>query len=289
MLASTPVFDTLAFPSRAQLGEGPVWDGTQLHWVDILGRRLFSSDLDAAVTRTTDLPQMPGFAVPDIAGGWLAGFPDGLWRSNVALTEWEQLWHAPHPLETHRINDGKTDPQGRVWFGSMTYAEVDPLSALYRLDGSGVTEELAHVTTSNGLDWSPDHRTFYYTDSIPRVIWAFDYDEASGDISNKREFARDPAGYVPDGGCIDDDGCFWSCKWNGSRIVRYTPDGGIDLVWELPVHNPTSCTFVGPDRSVLAITSAQSTDPSCASEFDGAVLLIQTRTAGPTMTRARSK
>lgn len=88
MLASTPVFDTLAFPSRAQLGEGPVWDGAQLHWVDILGRRLFSSDLDAAVTRTTDLPQMPGFAVPDIAGGWLAGFPDGLWRSNVALTEW---------------------------------------------------------------------------------------------------------------------------------------------------------------------------------------------------------
>ena len=83
MLASTPVFDTLAFPSRAQLGEGPVWDGAQLHWVDILGRKLFSSDLDAAVTR--DRPAADaGFAVPDIAGGWqVSRWP---WRSNVALT-----------------------------------------------------------------------------------------------------------------------------------------------------------------------------------------------------------
>ena len=286
MPESQPAFDVLEFSSRAQLGEGPVWDGTQLYWVDITGRKLNSSDL-GGITRTIDLPQMPGFAVPDADGGWLAGFPDGLWRSNSEVNEWEQLWTAPHSLETHRLNDGKTDPAGRVWFGSMSYAEVDPVSALYRFDGSTVTEQRSGVTTSNGLDWSPDHRTFYFTDSVPRTIWAYDYDLGSGEIANPRRFAQDPDDYVPDGGCIDADGCFWSCKWNGGRIVRYTPDGTVDLVWHLPVNNPTSCVFVGPARSVLAITSAQSTNPARTSEFDGAVLLIQTDTTGIAMTPAR--
>jgi len=232
------------------------------------------------------LPQMVGFAIPHAQGGWVAGLTDGLWLSSADVSDWRRIWQAPHSPSTHRLNDGKADPHGRVWFGSMTYTEDEPTSALYRWDRDGVTEQLAGVTTSNGLDWSPDRRTFYYTDSIPRIIWAFDYDDESGRISNRRVFAQDPEGYVPDGGTIDDDGCFWSAKWNGARLVRYTPDGQIDLIWHLPVNNPTSCCFVGSDRSVLAVTTAIPPDPTRASELDGAVLLIPTATTGPAVTVA---
>lgn len=108
---STPC---VPFPAPNSPQDG-IQDRARLHWVDILGRRLFSSDLDATVTRTTDLPQMPGFAVPDVAGGWLAAFPMACGTA-TAVAEWEQLWHAA-PAGNPRINDGKTDPQGRVWFG----------------------------------------------------------------------------------------------------------------------------------------------------------------------------
>lgn len=287
MLERTVAPEILPNPIRTSLGEGPVWDGQQLHWVDITERKLHSSSLDGAQTSTIDLPQMAGFAVPHAEGGWVAGFQDGLWRSTSDATDWRQLWAAPYPLETHRLNDGKADPQGRVWFGSMSYAELEPISALYRHDAAGVTQQMAGITTSNGLDWSPDQRTFYYTDSLPRVIWAYDFDADSGEITNPRVFAQDPEGYLPDGGAIDDEGCFWSAKWNGARIVRYAPDGRIDLVWHLPVANPTSCTFVGPDRSILAVTCAQAVDPSRASELDGTIMLIQTQTTGPALNLAR--
>lgn len=272
--------DILPSPIRTSLGEGPSWDGQRLHWVDITGRKLHSSTLDGTQATSIDLPQMAGFAVPHASGGWLAGFQDGLYRGDLDGHDWQRVWQAPHPTETHRMNDGKTDPQGRVWFGSMTYTERDATSALYRQDAAGVTEQMAGITTSNGLDWSPDQRTFYYTDSLPRVIWAFDFDADSGDITNPRVFAQDPEGYLPDGGTIDADGFFWSAKWNGGRIVRYAPDGRIDLVWQIPVANPTSCTFVGPDRSILAVTSAQAIDPARANELDGSILLIPTETTG---------
>lgn len=287
MLERTLMPEFLPTSIRSSLGDGPCWDGHQLHWVDIQGRKLNSATLDGSLASSVDLPQMASFAIPHADGGWVAGFQDGLWRSDATATGWHQVWEAPHPTETHRLNDGKADPQGRLWFGSMTYAELEPISALYRLDGSGVTEQMAGVITSNGLDWSPDLRTFYYTDSLPRVIWAFDFDAASGDIANPRVFAQDPEDYLPDGGTIDDEGCFWSAKWNGGRLVRYAPDGRIDLVWHLPVANPTSCTFVGPDRSVLAVTTAQSADPNRAHELDGSVLLIPTQTTGPAMTPVR--
>lgn len=289
MVESVVAPDLLQIGIRTELGEGPVWDGERLHFVDILGRRLHSAALDGSRASSIELPGLPGFAVPHADGGWLIGFQDGLWRRETEDADWRRVWQAPHDPQTHRLNDGKVDPQGRCWFGSMSYAEKEPSSALYRLAGGAVDVQLTGVITSNGLDWSPDRKTFYYTDSIPRVIWAFDYDPDTGAIANRREFARDPEGYVPDGGCVDDDGCFWSVKWNGARIVRYTPAGKIDLVWHLPVANPTSCTFVGPDRSVLAVTTALAQDGSRAHKLDGSVLLIQTATTGPASTPARDR
>ncbi len=286
MIERTITPDILQTPWRNTLGEGPSWIKDRLSWVDIIEKKLHCANLDGSDAVTHELPQMAGFAVPHADGGWLAGLQDGLWRTDASVRDWEQVWKAPHPTETHRLNDGKTDPLGRVWFGSMTFAERDPVSALYRQDADGVAEQVTGVTTSNGLDWSPDGRTFYYTDSVPRVIWAYDFDMDSGAISRPRVFAQDPEAFLPDGGTIDDEGCFWSAKWNGRRVVRYAPDGRIDLIWHLPVSSPTSCTFVGADRSILAVTTARIADMCHDQELDGAVLLIQTNTTGPASTPA---
>ena len=286
MMEKTVTPEILEVPFLATLGEGPVWLGNKLAWVDIKGRKLNIADLDGSDHVQHETPQMIGFAVPHADGGWLAGFEDGLWRSDAAVSDWRRAWHASHPTETHRINDGKTDPRGRTWFGSMTHAEKEPVAALYRLDAAGVSQQVAGITTSNGLDWSPDGKTFYYTDSIPRVIWAYDFDMDSGELRNPRVFARDPDAYVPDGCAIDDEGCLWSAKWNGGRVIRYAPDGRIDLIWHLPVTSPTSCAFAGDDRSVLAVTSARLPELGHNSELDGSVLLIPTQTTGPAMTSA---
>jgi sugar lactone lactonase YvrE len=113
------------------------------------------------------------------------------------------------------------------------------------------------VHLSNGLDWSPDDRLMYYTDSPRRLIWVYDYDPDRGAVANERVFARIPrdAG-VPDGLCVDAKGFVWSAHWGGWRITRYAPDGRIDRVLEMPVPQPSSCTFGGPDLATLYVTSA---------------------------------
>lgn len=278
--------DLLPTPERARLAEGPWWDGITLTWVDILGKRLNRCHLDGSGYESHELPQLPGFAVPHRDGGWVAGFQDGLYRSDPAITTWTRIWQAPHETTTHRLNDGKCDPAGRIWFGSMSYAETEPTSALYRYSSGQTSCQRSQVITSNGLDWSPDHKTFYYTDSRVQTIWAYDYDEDSGEISHERIFAQDSGKMVPDGGTIDAEGCFWSAKWLGGQIVRYRPDGRIDLIWHLPTSCPTSLAFVGDDLSTLAVTTAQAPDASAAGELDGSIFLIPTNTTGLAMTPA---
>lgn len=281
MVERVVIPDVLDVEVRALLGECPWWDGNGLSWVDILGNRLHRCRLDGSDLRSFDLGGSPGFALPDSAGDWVVGLPDGVWVGDPERADWRHVWIAPHDPTVHRMNDAKPDALGRLWMGSMTYAEVHPVSALYRMDERGTTVQMDRVITSNGLGWSPDNTTFYFTDSIAAIIWSFDFDLGQGTLSRPRVFAEDPAGYVPDGGAVDDEGCFWSAKWDGGRIVRYAPDGHVDTVLHVPVSRPTSCMFVGDDRSTLAVTSARPADPSRAAELDGAVLLIPTTTTGP--------
>lgn len=272
--------DILDVGIRTILGEGPWWDGDRLSWVDILASRMHVSRLDGSGVHSFELPGSPGFALPGSAGRWVVGLPDGVWSGDPEQSDWRRIWLAPHDPETHRMNDAKPDARGRVWMGSMTYAETDPVSALYRMDERGTAVQMDRVITSNGLGWSPDNRVFYFTDSIQGIIWAFDFDLDDGVLSHRRIFAEDPPGYVPDGAVVDDEGCLWSAKWDGGRIIRYTPEGDVDRVLHLPVSRPTSCMFVGSDRSTLAVTTARPGDPARAAELDGAVLLIPTNTTG---------
>ncbi len=265
---------------RSLLGESPWWDGRRLSWVDILGRTLNILDISTGQVVVHPTPGTPGFAIPDEAGGWAVGLADGLYSFIPDQFGWRRAWTAPHDATTHRMNDAKTDSRGRLWMGSMTYEEREPVAALYRSDAGRVEEVLPGIITSNGLGWSPDDRTFYFTDSIARVIWSFDFDPDCGVVTNQRVFAQDPSGHVPDGLVVDDEGCVWSCKWDGAKIVRYSPNGRILQDLAVPVARPTSCAFVGGDRSTLAVTTALPPGGHTA-ELDGAVLLYDLGVSGP--------
>jgi len=251
-------FDVLAV-DRDDLGEGPWWSEREqrLYWVDITGRRVRASDLDARSPMEWPAATEVGFVVPDTEGQLIAGLRHGLARLDPATGRWRDGVTVDRRRD-HRINDGKTDRAGRLWFGSMHDPETDPTSRFYRFDAEGLTTIFDDVITSNGLGWSPDDRVMYYTDSKIHQIRAFDFDPATGEMSRPRVFAADtPGDCVPDGLTVDAEGCVWGAKWDGGRVVRYAPDGRVLLELLFPVRNITSCQFAGPNLDTLVVTSAR--------------------------------
>jgi len=159
----------------------------------------------------------------------------------------------------NRTNDGKVDPLGRVWIGTMDDTEGQFTGALYRIDQDlVVTRVLDGVGVSNGLDWSPDGTVFYYTDSKRGLIWRFPFHMQTGTLGRREVFATVPADQgVPDGLTVDSDGYVWSAHWDGWRITRYDPDGNVERVVWLPVPRVTSLCFGGRALDTLYITSAR--------------------------------
>jgi sugar lactone lactonase YvrE len=165
----------------------------------------------------------------------------------------------------NRSNDSGTDSKGRFWFGTMqnnmapdgSALEIRASSgALYRVEhGLSVTKQLDNVAVPNSITWSPDGRIFYFCDTLEKTIFAYDYDADTGTITGRRTFALFPRG-VPDGSCVDADGCLWNARWGGGCVVRFTPDGKVDRIVEVPVSRVTSCAFGGPAFDTLFITTA---------------------------------
>ena len=282
MTARQALYEILPTNRRDRLGEAPWWsvEDQMLLWVDILGQTVRSSGLDGDRIQEWVTPSEVGFCVPTGTGMLLTGLRDGLYWLDPADGSVSREVFVESDLKGNRINDGKTDRQGRVWFGSMNDAETHATGALYRFDQRGVHLVVGNVTTSNGIGWSPDSTVMYHTDSIARSILAYDFDAVSGEISNGRLFAQDPAGYVPDGLTVDAEGCVWAAKWDGGRVMRYTPAGDVDLELFLPVSRPTSCCFVGPDLRTLAVTSAMPSATSADEELAGSVFLLDTAAQG---------
>ena len=261
------------------MGEGPWWDAADdtLYWVDSLGRAVHSTRLGSGDVSTVPTPSEVGFVVKTVSGGLLAGCRDGLYVGDG--DGWQLRWQGDWDTSTLRINDGKTDRQGRLWFGTMHEPETESAARLYRADGGQPRVQLDGVTVSNGLGWSPDSGLMYYADSATGAIRVFDYDSTSGEIRNGRIFATDSRPADPDGLTVDTDGCVWSAKWQGSKVVRYTPDGGVDREIKVPVSRPTSCIFVGTDLRTLAITSALPDAPG-TEPLAGAVFLVDVGVQG---------
>lgn len=250
---------TVALAASDELGEGPWWSiADQCLWrVDIHGCLLHRWRPSDGDEETYNLPGAVGFAVPTAGRRLVLGLRQGIALFDPTDGSVDVLVHPAPERPEIRFNDGKTDRAGRLWGGTLTDDEREPTAALHRLadDGSLVTV-VDGIVVSNGLGWSPDGLTMYYTDSGPQTIWAFDFDPETGDPENRRVFATDTDHY-PDGLTVDAEGGVWSAKWGGSRVVRYEPDGSISAVIESPVSRPTSCMFGGPGLATLYVTSAR--------------------------------
>jgi sugar lactone lactonase YvrE len=254
----------LVLDARAQLGEGAIWnDGLQrLHWIDIEGQRVFTCDPLTGENRAYDVGQKVGTVVPRTGGGVMLALQEGFASLELATG---RLALRPRPPEhdpgVTRFNDGKCDPAGRFWAGTMALRKgPKPLGRLYRLDADGSTHVILHdVGTSNGIAWSLDRRTLYYIDTPLLRVDAFDYDDATGNIANRRTIITVPPGIGrPDGSTIDAAGMLWVAMWEGGRVTRWNPHTGELLqTIRLPVSRVTSCAFGGPDFETLYLTSAR--------------------------------
>lgn len=247
--------------ANAILGEGPTWYPAEgaLFWVDIKRPAVFRFDPRRGQTGHWPMPRPIGCVVPTRSAGRLAfADADGFGFLDLTSGRIERSHDPEHDLPGNRFNDGKVDRRGRFWAGTIDDQCVAPTGNLYRLDADGSVHRMASgFICSNGLGWSPDERTMYFTDSMVRTIWAYEFDARAGELGERRVFARlaDHDG-VPDGLAVDAEGFVWSAIWDGWRLIRLAPDGSLDREVRMPVQRPTSCMFGGADFRTLYVTSA---------------------------------
>ncbi len=242
------------------LGEGPLWDVAEqaLYWIDSYGPAVHR--LESGGRRTSwPLPEHVGSIALRQAGGAVCSLQSGFHALDFNTGSVTLLAQAPPANPRTRINDGKVDRQGRFVAGAMDYEERDPICALYRLDPDATVTTLDEgIICSNGPCWNVEGTILYFSDTSRRLIYAYDYDPASGSVANRRVFvdfaAMGFAGY-PDGATVDADGCLWSCEVYRGRLLRFRPDGMLDRVVGLPVESATSVMFGGPDLDVAYVTS----------------------------------
>jgi sugar lactone lactonase YvrE len=274
--------------AEAELGEGPCWHAEleALIWVDILRREVhLSTPDDDRVYRT---PEYPGAAVPRRDGGLLlamGGF------ATLDLDSGQTSDIARLPLDPDvRMNDGKCDPAGRFWAGTMELDGAPERGALYRLDGPGAARRMVEpVTISNGLGWSPDGDWMYFIDTATKTVRRYAFD-VGGELGRPSVLV-DTGTHTgsPDGMTVDAEGNLWVAFWDGAAVRCYSPAGKLLAEVSLPVLRPTSCTFAGPDLSHLIVTTAR--DGLTESELRdqplaGSILVLEPGVAGLPATAA---
>lgn len=240
-----------------QLGEGPLWQVQEqaLYWVDIEGESFSRYFPEDDILETFPVGQPIGCLAFRSSGGLIMALRDGIGSWNWSTRQVQILANPADNRPRLRFNDGRVDSRGRFWAGTLG---EDDQNNLYRLDPDHSLHIMeTGITISNGIGWSPDVRTMYYTDSPRRVIYAYDFDPDSGNLENRRDFVRVPlTGGFPDGLAVDQQGFVWSAHWDGWCLTRYDPDGRVEREIPLPVQRPTSCAFGGPELDQLFITSA---------------------------------
>jgi sugar lactone lactonase YvrE len=250
--------------ARAELGEGPVWDrrSGELLWVDIDAGVVHRFDPLSGEDRPLGVGQPVGAACARSAGGYVVALRDGI----AALSEAGELTFLADVeagVAASRFNDAKCDPAGRLFAGTMR-VEGRPAGTLYRIDADhSVSPVVTGLRLSNGLGWSPEGAVMYLIDSLARRLDAFDFDPRSGRLSGRRRLVSFEAGEgLADGMTVDGEGFLWVALYGGGTVRRYSSAGELALVVELPVSQPTSCTFGGADlRDLYVTTAAQQLSP----------------------------
>lgn len=252
----------IAVPAAATLGEGVCWDAERqcLYWVDILEKELHIYDPVTGTDRCIQIGQYIGATVPTADGNLLLALQNGLYRFDLETEAITLVCNPEADQPNNRFNDGKCDPAGRFWAGTMQLEGQGKTGALYRMDADlSLNKQFGGVGISNGLAWSPNRTTMYYIDTPTCEVAAFDYDLATGAIANRRAlitFSHD-LGH-PDGMTIDEEGMLWVCFFGGGRIARCNPANGEELDEIIfPVSNITNCVFGGPDLDTLFASTAR--------------------------------
>ncbi len=253
-------------PWGAHLAEGPVWSAREkrLYWVDILAPSINRFDPATRSNEEVALPRLVSALVGRRDGGLVALTQSGLESFDFDSGTLTPLVDPEAEISDNRFNDGKCDRQGRLWAGTMRLDASRASGSLYAIKPDLTWERHeSGLTVANGLDWSPDGRIFYFADSAPGRIYAYDFDETAGTLKRRRVFAEiDAALGRPDGLAVDSEGCVWCAVWDGWCLHRYAPDGRLLREVKLPIPRPTSVAFGGKDLKTLFITSARVRLPS---------------------------
>lgn len=277
-----------------QPDEGALW------WCDIPGHKLnrwfertqrheqWAFDTDVAC------------CAPLLGGGLLLAMRDGLWRFDPTNGQRERIAAAPYDMALERFNDGKADAQGRFWVGTVYEPRKPARAALYRYRAGRLERVAGDVTVSNGLAFSPDGRTMYWSDTPQHQVFALDFDGHDGSVSRQRVFAsfpiktsgQDLAGYGgrPDGAAVDVEGAYWVAMFEGQRLLRIAPDGQVLSELRLPVRCPTMPCFGGDDLRTLFITTSRENRPAAeltAQPLAGCVLSVRVDVPGLPVNFAR--
>jgi sugar lactone lactonase YvrE len=285
----------IALDVRNGVGEGPFWDeaGQRLLWVDITQEEVLGWRPAGGALQRWRVRGLPCAVIPCEREGAVVALRDGLHLMDLGTGALAPFCRPEADRPGNRSNEAKCDAAGRLWLGTMQNnlepdgsprAMTASTGALYKVMPDGTsTREVDGVGLSNTLAWSPDGRLFYFGDTLANVISVFDCDPATGRIGGQRPLSGAQLPGACDGSAVDEEGCLWNARFGGSTVVRLAPDGRVDRIVEVPVTNPTSCCFGGPDLATLYVTSARfSLGPAQLRErpHEGALVAIRAGVRG---------
>ena len=286
---------TVAVTLPSALGESPMWHPLEqcLYHVDIAQHQVRRLDPATGDVRHWLLPAQVASLAAMQGGALLLAQRDGLWRFDRHSGVHERVAEPPYDPARCRFNDGKCDPQGRFWVGTLSDAR-QPEAALYRYDAvHGLVRMADGITVSNGLAFSPDGGTMYWSDTTSHTVFAFDLSARDGTLANRRVFARFPLkqadqdlatyGGRPDGAAVDAEGCYWVAMFEGGRVLRLSPSGEVLRDVRVPAQCPTMVCFGGADLRTLYVTTAREKRPEAelaAQPWAGGVLALPVDTPG---------
>ena len=258
-----------------ELGESPFWHPAeqQLYWVDIPGKAVLRANVYMGTVQRWDMPSEPGCIAPAVHGGLVIALRHGVFRAREWGGALEPIVTLPYDTAVVRANDGKCDALGRFWVGTIDEPKAGRAAELFSIDcrsGTPVVQRHAgDALTGNGLAWSADNRTVYWSDTPHHVIHAWDYDLQANTLSAHRHFvqcAPKPAGWTfentayagrPDGAAVDVEGNYYAAMFEGRRICKFAPDGTLLAEIPVPAQCPTMPCFGGEDFKTLYVTTAR--------------------------------
>jgi len=252
-------------PMLHELAEGPVWVPGEmaLYFVDIPAFRIHRYDWATAHLQSWRAPSEPGSLAPSGDGNLIVALRDGFYLFRPQANRFDVLARPGYDTTSMRMNDGRCDPVGRFWAGTMDVTRSGPNGGLWCMDRTALRKGPDGVVISNGLAFSPDGRTMYHADSIARVVYRFEYDLGSGRASGREVWFRCPDGLGdPDGASVDRHGNYWIAMYGGGCILKISPHGELLATVEVPAKYPTMVTFAGPALDHIVVTSSRRNRPA---------------------------